>query len=185
MSEPPCPAISPWVRRFAPLLARGAAVLDLAAGSGRHTRWLLERGHRVLAVDRDIHPLSDLSHPALETIEADLEGPQWPLSSRRFDAVIVTNYLWRPRFPALVECVREDGLLLYETFADGNQAWGRPRRADFLLQPGELIQRVSPELDIVAYEHGYLEAPSPRVVQRICAVGRKRRLGDCTLPAGV
>jgi SAM-dependent methyltransferase len=161
----------PWIVRFAPLVPPGAAVLDLACGAGRHTRLFLERGHPVTGVDVDVSGLDDLrQHPQLEIVQANLEdGSPWPLPNRRFGAVIVTNYLWRPLFGPLLESIEQGGLLLYETFARGNAAYGRPTNPDFLLRPGELIEVVRDHLQIVAYEHGYLESPRPGVKQRLCA----------------
>jgi SAM-dependent methyltransferase len=158
--------------RFAPLAREGAPVLDLACGGGRHTRFFLERGHRVTAVDVDVTRLEDLRrHPALELVQADLEdGTPWPLPQRRFGVVVVTNYLWRPLFPPILDAVDDGGVLLYETFALGNEAHGPPRNPDFLLAPGELIDLVRGRLEIVAYEHGYLEAPRPAIKQRLCAI---------------
>jgi SAM-dependent methyltransferase len=160
-----------WIARFAPLIRPGAAILDLAAGRGRHARWFLPRGHPVTAVDRDASGLEDLrGQPQLALIEADLEGGPWPLPDRRFGAVIVTNYLWRPLFPRILDALDEGGVLLYDTFARGNEAYGRPSNPDFLLEPGELIEQVRGWLQIVAYEHGHVERPRPAVRQRICAV---------------
>jgi SAM-dependent methyltransferase len=172
--EPAARAVSspfPWVLRFAPLAAQGVRVLDLACGRGRHTRLFLERGHPVTAVDIDVSGLEDLrGHQGLEIVRADLEGAPWPLAQRRFGLVVVTNYLWRPLFPLILAAVDDGGMLLYETFARGNEAYGRPTNPDFLLEPGELIERVHGVLQIVAYEHGCLERPRPAIKQRLCAV---------------
>ena len=161
-----------WVVRFAPLVADGAAVLDLACGAGRHARFFLERGHPVTALDIDTSALEDLrSHPSLEIVQADLEdGSPWPLAGRTFGAVVVMNYLWRPLFPPILESIADGGLLLYETFACGNAAYGRPANPDFLLEPGELIEVVRGHLQIVAYESGHIDLPQPAVKQRLCAV---------------
>jgi SAM-dependent methyltransferase len=173
-SSPQTPLAEPsaWIVRFAPLVAAGGSVLDLAAGAGRHTRWFLRRGHRVTAVDRDVAGLADLRGvPELEIVRADLEdGSPWPLAGRRFGAVVVTNYLWRALLPHLVAAVAPGGLLLYETFAVGNEAYGQPRNPDFLLRQGELLETVRGELQIAAYEHGFSEHPRPAVRQRICAL---------------
>jgi SAM-dependent methyltransferase len=158
---------SPWVRRWAHLLQPGGAVLDVACGSGRHVRWLAARGHRVTALDRDAQALSALADVA-ELCVADIEGAPWPLPGRQFDAVLVTNYLWRPLWPQLLAALRPGAVLLYETFADGNQHLGKPSRADFLLRHGELLD-MARSLHIVAYEDGYLDTP-PRQVQRIAAM---------------
>ncbi len=142
-------------------------MLDLACGSGRHVRWLAAQGFVVTAVDRDAAAVAPLRTIA-EVQVADLEGAPWPLPGRRFDAVVVTNYLWRPLWPDLLAALDADGVLVYETFADGNQSVGKPSRPDFLLRHGELLE-VARALHIVAYEDGFLDTP-PRFVQRIAAV---------------
>lgn len=163
----PTPEPSPWVQRWARLLPAQARVLDLACGQGRHLRWLAAQGARVTGVDRDAAALAPL-HGLGRLVEADLENAPWPLPGERFDAVIVTNYLWRPLWPALRASLAEGGLLIYETFALGNAAFGKPSNPDFLLRPGELLE-VCRELHVLAYETGVLDAP-PRCVQRIAAV---------------
>jgi SAM-dependent methyltransferase len=171
---------SRWVTRFAPLVGPGAPVLDLACGGGRHTRLFRARGHPVTAVDLDLTRLADLREQrALELVQADLEHAPWPLPGRRFGAVVVTDYLWRPLFPAILDAVHEGGVLLYDTFARGNEAYGRPTNPDFLLEAGELIEAVRDRLQIVAYEHGYLERPRPAIRQRLCAVRADRPLPLC------
>lgn len=173
---------SPWITRFAPLVRPGAAVLDLACGGGRHARLFLARGHPVTAVDVDLSELEDLrQHVQLESVQVDLEdGSPWPLPGRRFGAVVVTNYLWRPLFPPILESLEESGILLYETFARGNEAYGLPANPDFLLQPGELLEAVRGRLQIVAYEHGHVERPRPAVKQRLCAVRAERPMPLCS-----
>jgi SAM-dependent methyltransferase len=167
---------SRWVIRFAPMIVSGARVLDLACGAGRHARLLAGTyGATVLAVDRDPAALENLKHVAnVETRCVDLEAETWPLQGETFDAVIVTNYLWRPRFDDVLALIASDGVLIYETFAAGNEAFGKPSRADFLLQPNELLARVRNRLQIVAFEQGRVESPKAAVVQRIVAVGAER-----------
>lgn len=159
-------APSPWVVRWATAIAPGGSVLDLACGAGRHVRLLAALGHRVTAVDRNRDAL-DRCASAAEVIEADLEGAPWPLAGRRFDAVVVTNYLWRALMPQIVDSVAAEGLLLYETFAHGHEHFGKPSNPDFLLRPGELLTRV-PGLHVLAFEDGVLHAPARRV-QRLAA----------------
>jgi len=158
---------SPWLRRWAHLIRPAGSVLDVAAGSGRHTRWLAARGHAVTAVDRDAAAIDTLRAVA-EVIVADIEKDDWPLAGRTFDAVVVTNYLWRPLLPTLVASVGSGGVLLYETFATGNETVGRPANPQFLLAPGELLA-ASAGLRTVAYEDGFLADPD-RFVQRVVAV---------------
>jgi SAM-dependent methyltransferase len=160
-------APSPWVVRWSHLVPAGGAVLDLACGRGRHLRWFAGRGHPVTGVDRDGEALATLADVA-ETVVADVENGPWPLAGRRFAAVVVTNYLWRPLFPRILAAVAPGGVLLHETFAQGNETVGKPSRPDFLLAPGELL-RAYGELRVVAFEDGFLEEP-PRFVQRIAAV---------------
>ncbi len=163
---------SPWVVRFAPLAPQGRTVLDLACGTGRHGRHFLSRGHEVVFLDRDVSLVADLQGDRhVEIIEADLEaGAGLPFGLRRFAAIVVTNYLWRPLLPALAAAVDEDGVLIYETFGRGNEACSRPRNPDHLLRPGELIAAFGEALQVVAYECGLRHDPKPRVIQRIAAV---------------
>jgi SAM-dependent methyltransferase len=135
---------SPWVLRFAGRVPPGGAVVDIACGGGRHGRLFLDRGRPVTFVDVDTSGVTDLKgKPGVEIVEQDLEGGgAWALEGRRFAGVVVTNYLWRPILPNIIGLVAPGGLLIYETFARGNEAYGRPRNPDFLLGPGELIEAV-------------------------------------------
>lgn len=168
-------APSPWVVRWSDLVAPGATVLDVACGGGRHLEWFAQRGHSVTGVDRDTAAARPRV-PAAELITADIEAGPWPLTpagatmaiARQFGVVVVTNYLWRPLMPRILDSVAPGGVLIYETFASGNETVGRPSRPDFLLQPGELL-RACADFHIVAYENGTLNAPE-RFVQRIVAV---------------
>ena len=167
---------SPWIVRHASLVPPGARVLDLACGQGRHARWFGERGRRVLAVDRDAGALAALAGvPDVEIAAVDLESGAWPLAGARFDAIVVTNYLHRPLFRDLLAALADAGVLLYETFARGNEAFGRPSNPAFLLEPGELLRIVAGRLEVVAYEEGRIAGEGrDSVVQRIAAVGLRR-----------
>lgn len=161
---------SAWVRRFSSLIPAGGAVLDLACGAGRHARMLAGMGFRVEAVDRDAEALAGLAGiPGIETRQADLEGGPWPYFGRGFDGIVVTNYLWRPLMPQLLNALEEGAILIYETFMAGNERFGRPSRPDFLLRPGELLDLVRRRLSIVAFEQGEVAVPAPAMVQRLCA----------------
>lgn len=161
---------SDWVRRFAGRVPAGGAVLDLACGGGRHGRLFLEAGHPVTFVDAETSALGDLAgHPAATIIEADLEsGGPWPLGNQEFDGVVVTNYLWRPILPDIIGAVAPGGILIYETFAEGNEAFGRPRNPDFILRSGELLEAVRGKLTVISY--GQCVQENSRVVQHIAAV---------------
>jgi len=167
---------SPWVLRYAPLIPADGTILDVACGTGRHTRMFLNAGHRVVGVDKYVAGIANLmGTEGFEFIEADLEdGSPWPLAGRRFDAVIVTNYLYRPLFTALADALNPGGVLIYETFALGNERYGRPSNPDFLLRPGELLAVFSDRLETVAYMHGPIGSPPRAVVQRICGRNRGR-----------
>jgi SAM-dependent methyltransferase len=163
------------VLRFSSLVAEGARVLDVACGQGRHSRWFAARGCRVVAVDRDTAALDQLASVAgLTAISADLEADPWPFESEKFDAIIVTNYLHRALFPSLLRALADDGVLVYETFARGNEAYGKPSNPDFLLTEGELLTIIGRSLIVVAFEQGRIESEPPAVVQRLAALGRRR-----------
>ncbi len=167
---------SPWVLRFAGCVPEAGPVLDLACGGGRHTRLFLARGHPVTAIDRDLSGISDIiAMPGLEALEADLENGApfplaGPLAGRYFAGVIVTNYLYRPLIPALVAAVAPGGVLIYETFARGNERFGRPRNPDHLTKPGELLEAVRGHLRVVAYEDLIEQTPKPAARQHLCAI---------------
>lgn len=157
-------APSAWIVRWSHLVPPGGAVLDLACGRGRHMRWFAGRGHPVVGVDRDAEALATLAGVG-ETLQADIEHGPWPLAGRKFAAVVVTNYLWRPLLPRILESVAPGGVLLHETFAQGNETVGKPSRPEFLLAPGELLTAYA-GLRVVAFEDGFLPDPD-RFVQRI------------------
>ena len=182
VNPPPISSPSPWVDRFIGLVRKDGAVLDLACGSGRHVALIAGRGHRVTAVDRDVSRLA--ADAELEIVEADLEGESpWPLPGRRFDGIVVANYLHRPLFPMLIDSLSSGGVLIYETFAVGNEKSGRPLNPDFLLRNGELLDAFAGTLSVVAYESGAVEYPAPAVIQRIAAVKPDDGELPITLPA--
>jgi len=160
-------APSAWVQRWSHLVPPHATVLDLACGHGRHMRHFAQRGHSVVGVDKNPEAMAAVAEWG-ETICADIENGPWPLTARTFGAVVVTHYLWRPLWNNLLACLTPSGVLIYETFATGNETVGKPSRPDFLLQPGELL-RVCKDLRVVAFEEGFLSSPD-RFVQRIVAV---------------
>ncbi len=164
--------VSPWVQRYAPLIASGA-VLDLACGSGRHARHLAALGHAVVALDRDVEALAAAAGPGITTTAIDLEeaGAVWPFGPQRFAGIVVTNYLHRPLMAALAASLAPNGVLIYETFADGNAEFGKPSNPAFLLQSGELLDWAKKlGLRVVAYEEGVVDTPKAAMVQRLCAV---------------
>lgn len=162
---------SPWVVRFAPAIAHGGQVLDLACGQGRHARHLRDLGYSVTALDRDAAALAALEgEPRIEVLCADVESGPWPFAPGNFDGLVVTNYLHRPLFPRLIDALRPGGVLIYETFAQGNERYGRPSNPEFLLAPGELLERLGAGLLVAAFEQGIVERPKPAAIQRVCAI---------------
>lgn len=163
---------SPWVVRHLAQIPAAGQILDFACGSGRHARWLAAQGRNVLAVDRDRSALAGLQGlPGVTVLVADLETDDWPLAGRQFAGVVVTNYLWRPRLADVLTLLAPGGVLIYETFMVGNEAWGKPSNPDFLLRPGELrdVARTA-GLRELAFEEGYVDSPKPAMRQAICAV---------------
>ena len=164
-------APSAWVCRWAELILAGGRVLDVACGGGRHARWLAARGHPVEAIDRDPVALAQLAAiPGVTTRCADIEAGPWPYTGQAFAGIVVVNYLHRPLLPHLLAALLPDGVLIYDTFAAGNERYGRPANPDFLLQPGELLEVVRGRLRVLAYEDFFITDPKPALVQRICAI---------------
>ncbi|OGB19969.1 MAG: SAM-dependent methyltransferase [Burkholderiales bacterium RIFCSPLOWO2_12_67_14] len=166
-------APSAWVQRWSHLVPVGGSVLDVACGHGRHLRWFAGRGHPVTGVDRSAEAIEAVSGLG-RAVQADIENGPWPFADETFDAVVVTNYLWRPLLAQIVASVAPGGALIYETFAQGNETVGKPSRPDFLLQPGELLQATA-GLHVVAFEDGFIDRPE-RFVQRIAAVRKRPHL---------
>ncbi len=174
---------SGWVQRWSHLVPVGGTVLDVACGHGRHMTWFAGRGHAVTGVDRSPEAIEAVRHLG-EAVLADIENAPWPLlhgaQIRTFDAVVVTNYLWRPLLPTIAQSVAPGGVLIYETFAAGNETVGKPSRPDFLLQPGELL-RAFGQLRLVAFEEGFIDQPA-RFVQRLVAVNEQTALDPAGAP---
>ena len=169
-TEPP----SAWVQRWSHLVAARGIVLDVACGQGRHARWFHKLNHPLVLVDRAQTAIESIALPAqaCEAVVADIENGPWPFEGRQFDAVVVTNYLWRPLMPTLLGSLAPGGVLIYETFTQGNETVGKPSRPDFLLRPGELLE-LCRDLRVVAFEDGFQQEPDahlPRFIQRIAAV---------------
>lgn len=159
---------SAWVERWIALARPGGAALDVACGNGRHSRLLARLGFEVEAVDREASLFRD--KPAGVTLtEADIEAGPWPYAGRRFDVIVVTNYLHRALLPLLADSLEPGGVLIYETFAQGNERFGKPSNPAFLLAPGELLEAVRGRLRVVAYEDVVVDGPRPAAVQRLCA----------------
>lgn len=158
---------SDWVQKWAHLAPNNSQVLDVACGAGRHMQFFKNQGHQCTGIDRSAESLA-LAKQYGEVIEADIESGPWPLAGRQFDVVVVTNYLWRPLMPRILQSLAIGGLLIYETFSAGQEKVGKPSRPDFLLKPGELLQTFD-SLHVIAYENGFW-AETPKYVQRIAAV---------------
>ena len=165
---------SDWVVRWAGQIRPGGTVLDLACGGGRHSRFLAAQGFHVCAVDHNKQALQGLHDRGITTVLADLESDPWPLQKSNFDGVVVTNYLHRALFPHILAALASAGVLIYETFAVGNERFGKPSNPDFLLRRGELLEVARSRLHVIAYEDVEVTAPKPAIVQRICA---------CNVPA--
>lgn len=162
---------SPWVVRFAPLIPQGGVVLDLACGSGRHSMLLANLAYSVLAVDQDVSAIEIIQSPSITPKCLNLEQDVWPLHGARFHGIVVTNYLYRPHIDSLPDLLEDGGILIYETFAQGNEQFGKPSNPNFLLNSGELLAFAARHgLKVLAYEDIYVDDPKPAMVQRLCAV---------------
>lgn len=175
--------LSPWVLRFVDDIPKSKGpVLDLACGAGRHTQLLLAAGYEVWAVDRDAESLARIEQLGATCFNLDLEKEdfKWPFAAAQFAGIVVTNYLHRPLMPAILPSLADQGVLIYETFATGNEQYGRPRNPEFLLQENELLEHfvctktAGWHQQCLAFEHTYVNQITEAIVQRICI----RRLRD-------
>lgn len=162
---------SPWVRRFATQIPKGGLVLDLACGAGRHAIFLADLGYPVLAVDQDVSLIEQNRNSLITSKPMNLELDEWPLDGLEFSGIVVTNYLYRPHWDQLPKMLAKGGVLIYETFAQGNAQFGKPSNPNFLLNPGELLNLAARHaLKVLAYEDLYVDEPKPAMVQRLCAL---------------
>ena len=166
MKEHEIVAPSAWVARWAPQITHGT-VLDVACGRGRHAKIFLDKNLKVVAVDREPQDI-----PGARFIQADIENGPWPLEGEQFEGIVVTNYLHRPLFEILKRSLKPNGILIYETFMQGNERFGRPSNPAFLLRPGELLEAFA-GLAVLGFEEGDVTSPKPATIQRLCAVRRE------------
>lgn len=149
-------APSVWLAAWLPDDLCGLRALDVAAGYGRHACLMAARGATVLAVDRAAEAVAVLSAiPGVQALQADLEDGAWPLPEAAFDVVLVSRYLYRPRWAQLVGGLAPGGWLYYETFMVGQAQRGHPRNPDYLLRENELFERaVASGLQVRCFEQG-------------------------------
>jgi len=161
---------SEWVAHWAATIPQYGKVLDIACGRGRHAVYLANLGYNVNAVDNDSDATQLLEKcPGVTCRVCDLESQPWPFAQSSFDGVVVSNYLHRPLFPHIVDAITSGGALIYETFARGNEKYGKPTNPNFLLGRGELLDVVRSRFHVIAYEDLDITSPRPACVQRICA----------------
>jgi dihydroneopterin aldolase len=144
-------------------LPKGRA-LDVATGSGRNALYLVSHGFQVDAIDRDEQMLATLAArakqenlPNLSVQTIDLErttDDRQEFSKNTYDVIVVFFYLYRPLFPWLIDALRPNGVLIYETFTIDNYfRHHHPRRWEFCLAQNELL-RLTSDLRVLSYDEG-------------------------------
>lgn len=165
----------PWVQKYAALIPQGP-VLDLACGKGRHGRYFLELGYSVTFIDKNISGVADLlpqgyssyNKVNIRLIKHDMENNSpWPFHPNQFSGIVVTNYLYRPLLPQLITTLKPDGILIYKTFATGNEQFGKPKNPEFLLRENELRTAFNKQFREIAFFQGREMNPD-RITQAIC-----------------
>ena len=151
-------------------------LLDFASGNGRNCIPLSNKNIIVTAIDKDQEKLNKYkSLKNINTICFDLETKEeWPLAKEYYDVIIVVNYLHRPKIKNLINLLKMDGFLLYETFSLGNEKYGSPKNPNFLLKDRELLDIFSHELLPLSFYDGKIKGKDISIKQR--ASFKKRRL---------
>lgn len=144
------PPPDPWLVTLAPVFSAGlpGTVLDLACGLGQNTLWAASLGLEAVGVDASEEALRRARAEALRRglgatfRRCDLEtSGALPSAPGGWGAVLVLRFLHRPLLRLLPVALAPGGVLVYKTHLRhplrGETA--RPRRAEFLLEPGELL----------------------------------------------
>ena len=143
-------------------------LLDFASGNGRNSIPLSNKNFIVTAIDKDQEKLNKYeNYDNINTIPFDLETEEeWPLPREYFDVIIVVNYLYRPKIKKLIDLLKKDGFLFYETFSFGNEKYGSPKNPDFLLKDGELLDFFQNELVPLSFYNGKIIGKNISIKQR-------------------
>ncbi len=143
--------------------AKPPRALDLACGAGRDAVFLAQHGFEVEGWDHAPEALEGARALArrhgvsLRTEIRDLEQPGLEPPARPFDLIVCFRFLHRPLFPWMERALAPGGWLVYETYRVGQERFGRPVRAHFLLARDELA-RAFPTLETIRYEERDPEA---------------------------
>ena len=151
-------------------------LLDFASGNGRNCIPLSKKNIVVTAIDKDQEKLNKYkSLKNINTICFDLETKkEWPLAKEYYDVIMVVNYLHRPKIKNLINFLKKDGYLLYETFSLGHEKYGSPTNPNFLLKNRELLDIFSQKLLPLSFYDGVIKGKNISIKQK--ASFKKRRL---------
>ena len=135
-----------------PKQKRKYIVLDLACGFGKNSVFLAKNFCTVISADIDLVSLKSFHSTSILKIQSDLEKVMaWPFAEKVFDIVVVTNFLNRKIFKNIENSIKKNGYLIYETFGEGQEKFGRPKNKKFLLKKNELLT-LTKNLQLIFYE---------------------------------
>lgn len=118
-------------------LAPGKQALDIACGMGRHSKYLASLGFEVDALDISsvaLEQLNDIPHIHAKEVDFDT----YTLPKEKYDLIVCTYYLERKLFPQMIEALKPNGIILFETFLHHPDNERAPSNPAFMLKEGEL-----------------------------------------------
>ncbi|MEJ2619686.1 MAG: methyltransferase domain-containing protein [Candidatus Thiodiazotropha sp.] len=127
------------------LLPKQGSALDLACGLGGNALFLAGKGLEVEAWDLSAVAIQRLVQTAkqhnLNNLIAQLRDVEkQPPSAQQFDVIVVSYFLERGLIPALIQALRPDGLIFYQTFTQQAVSEDGPKNPSFRLADQELLQ---------------------------------------------
>jgi len=140
------------------LLPFNGRALDLACGLGGNARFLAQCGLKVDAWDISDNALTvlnnwaSLHHLPITPLITDLEQMLMPY--QQYDVIVVSRYLDRALFNGLIDALKPNGLLFYQTFLSPVQHHA-PRQPEYYIDSGEFGQRFN-VLETLIYGEGWL-----------------------------
>ncbi len=166
------------LREYSYLLPTSGLALDLACGLGGTAKLLARLGLLTHAWDISENAISHLQLSCKEqgikiiTEVRDIERK--PPIANSFDVICVSYYLERHLVKNIIDALRPNGLLFYQTFINEKVSNNGPSNPSYRLQPNELLALFSPLHILVYQENGTVGDTNQGIRDTALLVAQKR-----------